>query len=166
MEQTTINPLSAGRDEMPWKKIGLLLLVAALIMAGGILAYQMLSPSTGSGGLSGGERITAEQLAADHGLSVRLIGVTAAGGMVDFRLKIVDVQKAQKFLEDPANLPRLIVADSGKALMVPEGLDDDIEWTEGGILFNFYPNDNGLVESGTPVIVEFGALQLEPIEAQ
>ena len=166
MENSTANPGSAGHTQISWNKIGLLLLAAALLIAGSFLAYRLLSPSTGSGDLAGGERITAEQLAEDYGLSIRLIGVTAAGGMIDFRMKIVDTQKAQQFLEDPANLPRLIVAESGQELMVSEGLDDDIEWVEGGILFNFYPNDNGSVEPGTPVIVDFGGIQLTPIEAQ
>jgi hypothetical protein len=110
--------------------------------------------------------ISAEQLAADYGLRVHLIGVTAAGGMIDLRLKILDPQKAQQFLEEPAHLPELIAADSGDALLPSEGLDDDIEWTEGGILFNFFSNDNGLIESGTPVIVQFGDKQIESIEAQ
>jgi hypothetical protein len=114
----------------------------------------------------GVERLSAADFEERYGLRVHLIGVTAAGGMIDLRLKIVDPQKAQQFLEEPAHLPELIAADSGDALLPSEGLDDDIEWTEGGILFNFFSNDNGLIESGTPVIVQFGDKQIEPIVAQ
>ncbi len=166
MEQTTINSAPAGRSAKPWEKIGLIVLVTAVIAAGGFLAYYMISPIIGAGGPAESGTITAEQLAADHGLGIRLIGVTAGGGMIDFRLKILDAEKAQQFLEDPANLPKLIVADSGYELMPSEGLDDDIEWSDGGVLFSFYPNDEGAVKPGTAVIIQFGDVQLEPQIAQ
>jgi hypothetical protein len=144
----------------------LIIAIILLLLAGGFLAYRVWSDRQTTANGSSAEVLSAADLEERYGLAVRLIGVTAAGGMIDFRLKILDSQKAQQFLEDPANLPRLIVAESGEALIVSEGLDDDIEWEDGGILFNFYPNDNGVVQPGTPVIVEFGTLQLEPIEAQ
>lgn len=111
-------------------------------------------------------RISASELEERYGLRVRLIAVTAGGGMIDFRLKILDAEKARQFLQDPANLPRLIVAESGDALMGTEGLEDDISWEDGGILFILFSNSGGLIQPGTPVIVEFGSVQLEPILAQ
>ena len=137
-----------------------------LLLAVGFLAYRAWSGRQESSAQPSTDFLSASELEARHGLAVRLIGVTAAGGMIDFRLKILDADKARRFLEDPAHLPRLVVAKSGEALMVSEGLDEDVEFEDGGILFNFFPNDGGVVESGTPVIVEFGSIRLEPIEAQ
>jgi hypothetical protein len=163
MEETSA---SQAVDQTKRKKrliigaIALLLILAAFFL---YLAWRDRQVITIPAGV---ERLAAADFEARYGLRVHLIGVTAAGGMIDFRLKIVDPQKAQHFLEDPTHLPELIDGKSGQALMASDGLDDDIEWTEGGILFNFYPNDNSLIKPGTPVIVQFGDKQLEPIEAQ
>lgn len=164
MEKTAValNPLEI-RSTPPSRTAWLVVLALLLLGAASFLIYRGRQASSIQ---LDSLPISTEELAADYGLEVRLIGVTAAGGMIDLRLKIVDVEKAQQFLEMPAHLPRLIDVDSGQALMVSEGLDDEIEWTEGGILFNFYPNDNGLIQPGSPVIIQFGDLHLEPIKAQ
>ena len=109
---------------------------------------------------------SAETFEAQHGLRVHLIGVTAGGGMVDVRLKVVDAEKARTFLQEPANLPRLVVADTGETLVGADELGDDVTWEEGQILFNLFPNTGGAIQPGTPVIVAFGDVQLEPIPAQ
>ena len=101
-----------------------------------------------------------------HGLRVQLIGVTAAGGLVDLRLKVLDDDKAREFLEDPANLPRLIAAESGERLVGAREMHDDVSWEVGTILFELVPNTGGIIKAGTPVIVEFGSVQLEAIPAQ
>lgn len=165
MQESAPTASTPETRNLSWGKISLLLIVA-LLTGGSLLACQELAPQQSEPSPPAGETISADELEARHGLLVRLIGVTAAGGMIDFRMKIMDAEKAKPFLEDPANLPRLIVAESGLELMTPEGLDDDIEWVDGGILFNFYPNDGNAIEPGTPVIVQFGDIHLEPQPAQ
>jgi len=165
MEQAT-NPGTEARTNKSLTNIGLLGLVTGFIVIVGFFAFRLVYSPNETGSTIKGNPITAEQLAADHGLQVHLIGVTAGGGMIDFRLKILDPQKARIFLEDPDNLPRLIEAESGVELMAPEGLDDDIEWASEGILFIFYPNDDGVIQSGSPVIVQFNNTYLEPMPAQ
>jgi hypothetical protein len=137
-----------------------------LVLAAGLVGYGVWRALQTGPTPPATEFMSAAQLEERHGLAVRLIGVTGGGGMIDFRLKMLDGEKARKFLEDPANLPRLIVADSGEALMGTEELDDDVSWEEGGILFILFSNSGGLIQPGTPVIVEFGDVQLEPIIAQ
>jgi len=163
MEETASTFNLTETDAPPWGKIGLLLLlIVPLLFAGGLYAYQTYVPQpVEEPGVLTSKAISAADLEALHGVKVHLIGVTAAGGMIDFRLKITDPVKARRLLENPANLPIIIVAESGYQLMSPEGLDDEIEWTDGGILFNFYPNDGGFIQAGTPVIVRFGDIHLE-----
>jgi hypothetical protein len=141
-------------------------IVVLLVVAASFLGYGVWKALRPGPTPTGTELISAAELDERHGLAVRLIGVTAGGGMIDFRLKIRDGEEARKFLEDPANLPRLIAADSGKALKDTEELDDDVSWEEGGILFILFSNRDGLIQPGTPVIVEFGDVRLEPIIAQ
>jgi hypothetical protein len=137
-----------------------------LLLAAGLISYGVWSALSAGRTPVATEFMSAAELEERHGLAVRLIGVTAGGGMVDFRLKILDGEKAREFLQDPDNLPRLIDAESGKALAGTQGLDDDVSWEEGDILFILFSNSGGLIEPGTPVMVAFGSERLEPILAQ
>ena len=166
MTEYVTNPGPAQKRMSPRVKYTVpIALVLDLIAA--FFAYRALSsPQTATTDESSAAYVSPSVLEERYGLGVRLIGVTAGGGMIDFRLKILDPEKARGFLEVPANLPRLIVAESGEALMGTEELDEDVSWEEGGILFILFSNTNGTIKPGTPVIVEFGDVQLEPILAQ
>lgn len=166
MKETAVNVEALPTPERAWPRV---LLVAVVVVVVALAGWQVFRVRQSGPAVSGqiiANTITASELAERHGLAVRLIGVTAGGGMIDFRLKILDAAKAQALLENPANLPRLIAAESGVELMAPEGLDDDIEWSENAILFNMYPNDGSVIKVGSPVIVKFGEFYLEPLPAQ
>jgi len=167
MKETTVNLEALPTPERAWPRLLLVAVVVVTVVA--LAGWQVLRARQTGPVISDqimANTITASELAERHGLAVHLIGVTAGGGMIDFRLKILDAAKAQAFLENPENLPRLIAADSGVQLMAPEGLDDDIEWSESAILFNMYPNDGSVIKAGSSVIVKFGDFYLEPMPAQ
>lgn len=115
---------------------------------------------------------TADQLTshkeflAQHGMQVRLIGVSGGGGLVDLRLKMIDAEKARLFLQNPTSFPVLLVAENGTQILAADSMDEDIEWKDGSILFIMLPNSEGLIKTGSSVSVKFGDLMLEPIPAQ
>lgn len=159
------NPASTEKRTRPWLRYAVpVALLLALIVA--FFGYRAWDAGRTESAESAANYLSANDLEESYGLGVRLIGVTGGGGMVDFRLKILDSDKARAFLQDPAHWPRLIVAESGEALLGTEELDEDVSWEEGGILFILFSNSDGAIQSGTPVIVEFGKVQLEPIIAQ
>ena len=101
-------------------------------------------------------------LEAKYGLRVNLVAVTAAGGMVDVRMKITDGEKAKIFLKDPKNYPALFIG--GKTLSVSEDTKaQGINFSNDANLFLLFSNDNNLVKSGAPVTIVFGDTALEPI---
>lgn len=154
---TRLTQERTGRwPRLAWLAAILLALVAAFV------AYQLWATRAPAGA----GPISPVELEERYGLRVRLMGVTAGGGMIDFRLKITDPEKARAFLEDPAHRPRLAVAESGHNLPGTGELGDDITWEEGGILFILFSNLGGVIQPGTPVVVSFGDLQLEPVLAQ
>lgn len=157
---------SLATEHAGWKKTLIPGAIVLVLILAAVFVYQAWSARQMGAAPPGSKSLSVAELEEQYGLRVRLIGVTAGGGMIDFRLKILDVGKARGFLQDPANLPRLVVAESGEALLGTEGLGDDISWEEGGILFILFSNTGGAIQPGTPVIVEFGSLQLEPILAQ
>ena len=165
MTESIVNSESKQKRTTPVVRYAVLAAIL-LVLAAVFLSYRAWTTQQAATIETTSERISASELEERYGLRVRLIGVTAAGGIIDFRLKIVDPDKARQFLQDPANLPRLIVAESSEALMGTEELDEDVSWEEGGILFILFSNSGGAIQPGTPVIVEFGGVQLEPIPAQ
>jgi hypothetical protein len=112
--------------------------------------------------------ISNDQLEAQYGIRVTLIAVTAVGGIVDFRYKVVDPAKSELLLHDPAKTPILTAVDSGLTLS-PTKMSrhhSQMGMKRGAVPFTFYPNVRGAVKPGTPVSVAFGSINVEPITAQ
>jgi len=168
MEETTTSTSSNAIEKkpIPWGRYIFFGAIILLLIAAGFFVYRTWSERQSPTTQSSAGAISVAELAEKYGLSVRLIGVTAAGGMVDFRLKMVDADKAHQFLQDPANLPVMFVMESGVELLAADTMEDDITWEDGGILFMLLPNSGGVVQPGSPVTVKFGDLQLEPVPAQ
>lgn len=102
-----------------------------------------------------------------YGLKVSLIGVTAAGGMVDLRLKIVDGAKARILLQEKNNFPALQIKNGAVTLNASEDAkSQEIEFKDSGNLFLLYPNAGNVVRQGTPVTILFGEIALKPIEVK
>jgi hypothetical protein len=108
--------------------------------------------------------ITAKDLEERFGVQVTLIGVTAGGGLVDFRFKVTDPAKAEQLFEGHENMPFLIPQGSDIRLGMPMFHSPRLE--TGRIYYFLYGNARGVVQPGTPVTVAFGNLHLEPIIAQ
>ena len=109
--------------------------------------------------------ISEGELEAQYGVRVNLLAVTAVGGLVDLRLKILDASKAQGLLQ--GQVPTLQVEGSGVALTAPEESRPDVrQLQDDGGVFILYPNINTAVKRGDKVTVVFGDIRLEPVVAQ
>jgi len=139
--------------------------LALLILVGVVFYRTWATRQADTAGISP-ERISAEMLAERYGLQVRLIGVTAGGGMVDFRLKILDAEKAGQLLYNPDKALSLYVEESDTRLYMPADIQEETELVDGGVFLVLFPNSGGAVRPGTEVIVQFGEIQVEPIPAQ
>ena len=102
------------------------------------------------------------------GLHIQLLAVTAAGGMVDLRLQIVDAEKAKAFLDDHANYPALRVGDDVVLRTSEEAVAaaQDIQIENGKSIFIMFPNTGSILKPGDPVNIIFGDLQLEAIQSK
>lgn len=147
--------------------IAVLVTIASLIGSGWYYYHQRTtSPATTM--IAPGDYISKSQLAERYGLQITRIGVTAAGGIIDLRYKILDAVKASPLLSDPTTLLTLVAVDSGLTLN-PARMGrshDRIRMKNGAVPFNFYPNARGAVKPGTLVSVAFGKIKVEPIAAQ
>lgn len=134
----------------------ILLLIAGFYTYSNFYLRQSLPPSA--------TLISQASLEEKYGLKVNLLAVTAAGGMVDLRLKIVDGEKAKLLLQDKKNFPVLLAGDQKTRL----NTDDDtksqaIKFDPEIGIFLMYPNGGNVVKPGSAISILFGDIQLEPV---
>jgi len=111
--------------------------------------------------------IPAGELEEQYGVRVNLVAVTAAGGLVDVRLKVVDAEKAKQLLKDAASYPVLTVAGSDIILTAPEeSRAQGLKPASGELIMLLFPNARNAVKPGTKVAITFGDIQLEPVVAR
>lgn len=110
--------------------------------------------------------ISADTLKDLYGIRVTLIAVTAAGGLVDWRFKVLNADKAQSTFQDDARRPVLEVQGTGVRLSLPDKAFHDAKLEEGKVYYALLGNTGGAVKPGSPVSVVIGDLRLEPIIAK
>ena len=110
--------------------------------------------------------ISASPLENRYGIRATLIEVTAAGGLIAFRFKVLDPEKAKEIVQDPENMPMLIAEDSGTTLKAPGTVRHNITLETDRGYYILYINTQGVVKPGTPVSVVIGGLRLEHMIAQ
>jgi hypothetical protein len=102
-----------------------------------------------------------------YGLRINLVAITAAGGMIDVRLKVVDSEKAKLLLQDKANFPELSFNKGRVTVSAPEDTKSQvIEFEDHPDVFLLYPNAGNAVKHGTPVSILFGDIAVEPVEVK
>jgi len=110
--------------------------------------------------------ITQSALEENYGLRVQLVAVTAAGGLVDLRLQIVDAKKAKAFLDDRANFPALRLENDVVLQSAEDIAAQEIQFEEGQMIFVLFPNTGNSLRPGDAVNIVLGDLQVEPIQAK
>lgn len=111
--------------------------------------------------------ISESTLEEEYGIRVNLVAVTAGGGFLDVRLKILNADKAARLLRDQKDYPSLQVGKNGPHLQVPAENQQDLTKLENGsMIFIMAPNLRNAVKPITPITILIGDKKLEPITAQ
>jgi len=136
----------------------------------GFLAYRIWTAQpdadTQSASPSAATVISQQTLEERFGVRIRLIAVTAGGGMIDFRYKVIDKEKAEFLVGETTSPPALIVEESGATLYTSNGMKHNTQLDNGSIHFLFFANVDNSVKPGSTVSVVFGSVQLEPMAVQ
>lgn len=138
-------------------------LVAILLLAGG--AARAWWPEQKADVRAGTTLVTAEGMAARYGINVNLIGVMAAGGLIEFRYQVVDPDKAERMIHDVTLRPIVVVEETG-ATMVISRPHHAAELQLGGTYFFLFANAHNAIHAGTPVTLVLGDARLEHIVAR
>jgi hypothetical protein len=138
--------------------LGLLILIAVGALAYGLAGRRPVSALP--------VKMSQTELEQKYGLRTDLVAVTAAGGFVDVRIRMVNGEKAKALLSEKSNFPALSV---GKHVILQAPEDDksqEIRFDNGGTMFIMYANSGGAVQPGTPVTILFGDVAVAPIAAR
>lgn len=157
----------AELPQPPPRRSRLLAIVLVVLLLAGGLTAKALWPERKADVRDGTTLVTAEGMAARHGINITLIGTTAAGGLIDFRYQVVDPDKANSLIHDVDLLPRIVVEDSGATLALtslPHHGTTELEL--GGTYFFLFANSNNAIRRGSLVTVVIGDVRLEHIVVQ
>ena len=161
----TLSQLQSTKSRRNRWLLGTALLIAALALIALFIAAQ--SANRAATTAAAANTISASVLEERYGLRVNLIAKTAAGGLVDVRLKVLDAAKAKALLSDPKNFPTLKVAGSDTVLATSEDMQlQALQALDGGLVAILYSNRGSIVQPNAAVSVNFGDVQLEPIAAK
>jgi hypothetical protein len=136
----------------------------ALIAAGGYIGWRAWSGPRAASDPAVPPR--SPEIELRWGIRITQVGVTADGGMVDFRYQVIDPDKALAMNQDLNNIPVLTDEASGTlinsaALMAPKH-----DLRPGQTYFLLYRNTDGAIKRGNPVTVKVGDLLLEHLVAR
>jgi hypothetical protein len=163
-EQTCMNLSVSSLKATPASRVNLLAavalvtLVAATAVIVGYAVRRAVTPPV--------TVISEQALAEQFGLHINVLALTAANGMVDLRLQVVDADKAASLLRDPANAPALVSAGGVTLSAAKEAHNLEELMKKDDMLYFMYGNAGNAVQSGAPVTVKFGATRLEPVTVQ
>jgi len=104
-------------------------------------------------------------LETQYGIQITQVGLTAGGGLVDVRFKVLDAAKARALLGNAAHAPMLIAGDN-PPLMPPHNALKGARFGQGQIFYILYPNARSVVKPGAQVTVAVGDVRLGPVTAQ
>ena len=166
-------PAQPDRAQLNWRrKVRLPAVILLVLFALGLAYYGwFLRSATPAGEQPDAQiaptMISPELLEERYGIRIRMIAVTAAGGILDLRYKVIDKDKAS-FLLNPASAPpKLIDEASGKTFAAPSrSMKHNSNLENGNTYFHFIANAGNVIKPGVLMSVQLGTVRAGPIVVQ
>ena len=151
---------------VPVLVVGIIIVVIGVAVAA-FFVIRGLNPSRSVNVAPSAPPISQSRLEQKYGLRITLISLTAASGLIDVRMKMVDAVKAKALLQDAKNYPALYVAEPGVTLSVPEDARvGEFRYVNDSNFYVLFPNGGSAIKLGTPVSLLFGDTLVEAVAAQ
>ena len=109
--------------------------------------------------------ITSQTLEEEYGIRMMLVAVTAAGGLVDVRYKVIDPEKAARLATEDGIMP-MVYVENGDVMLMPDAHMRTQKLIADRMYFTLIPNAQNAVKRGASVIVVSGDIALEPVITQ
>jgi hypothetical protein len=135
--------------------LGALLMIGAVLGGRGLLATQKAwEPGT---------MPVSEEIEDKFGVRFTFLAITADGGMVELRYRVVDEDKAANFGHYTETAPMIISEDTGDIIDVTiMGLHNH-RVEPGRTYYVLYRNTGGVLASGRPATIAVGDLELKHV---
>ncbi len=105
--------------------------------------------------------IDADGLKAEWGIEIWQVSVTGVGGLIDFRMRILDESKASPLLESINYVPVLISERTGVSSQLVTAEDGRLTPLAEKVYVYFYGNPDRRFRSGDLITIVLGSLRLE-----
>jgi hypothetical protein len=169
-EGTAMNRNLTSNGMLPMRRIPrarhILPVVGILLIIGGYLVYRAWPARRPDATEPPPVTVSEATLESDYGLRINLLAVTAAGGMIDLRFKVLDKEKAAQLLGTPQPRLAVIAEDSGTVIQAPADTKQSFTLEDGQVYFVQFPNAGHAVETGSPVSLVIGGVRLEHLVAK
>lgn len=106
------------------------------------------------------ELITQQTLEDEFGLRVTQVATTMLGGVLDVRMIVTDVEKAEAIFNDHDKMPYMRVVDSDSLILPPLHEGHRVNLLEGKTYYMLFPNPGLAVIPGSEVSMVFGNKQI------
>ncbi len=110
--------------------------------------------------------ISAQTLEEQYGIQMALVAVTAAGGLVDVRYKVIDPEKAALLATEEDGIMPMVYVENGDFMLMPDAHMRTQKLIAGRMYFTLIPNAQNVVKRGFSVTIVFNDIALEPIITQ
>ncbi len=98
-----------------------------------------------------------------YGIHISMVAVTAAGGVVDFRFRVTDPEKAEKYMHGPYSELPILIAETDGTRIDPRTHIHKANYEFGRTYYSIYRNPGGVIRSGSEVTVVLGDLRLNHV---
>jgi hypothetical protein len=95
-----------------------------------------------------------------------LVAVTAAGGLVDVRYRVIDPEKAALLATEEDGIMPMVYVENGDVMLMPDAHMRTQKLVADRMYFTLIPNAQNAVKRGSSVIVVFNDIALEPMITQ
>ncbi len=159
MMNRTIATVKEWRGPMGLRFSHLAMMAGLMVLVGStFLAWQIFRPAPQ---WEPGEMPISAEIEEKFGVRFTFVAVTASGGMVELRYRVIDEGKAANFGHYTETAPMLIAEDTGEVVDVTiMGLHNH-RVEPGRTYYVLYRNTGSAIQSHRPVTIALGDLKLE-----
>jgi hypothetical protein len=139
-------------------------LVAVAVIVTVVLVVRDGAPTNAA--IAGSRAITAEEMEDQYGVRLGIVGLIAAGGLVEMKFQVLDADKATALFGPVEEMPKLALEGSTRVLSSAKGMKHHMQLLDGASYFLLYTNVANSVADGTQVAFVINGVRVPHLQVQ
>jgi hypothetical protein len=152
-----------------WTRRRLLSVIAAVVVVVAVSVAVVLvvrGDAPTNAAIAGSHAITTEELEEQYGVRLGIVGLIAAGGLVEMKFQVLDADKATALFGPVEEMPKLAIEDSTRVLSSAKGMKHHMQLLDGASYFLLYTNVANAVSDGTQVAFVINGVRVPHLRVQ